>query len=223
MVRNIIMSGQELLEVKNSLEHGRFIEWVERDVEMSIRTAQNYMRVAKWAKALPGDKYATVSHLPPKTLYLLAARSTPEDIGKEVIADIEADTPIDNKRIKARIEEAQVEQEEIAQNEPKPGQKARKPRRPRKEVQRDHFLGPVMAWVTGVKVASGIEVPRLNAEDAKKAIAALKEAEAALRSVRRKVEAQHVDANLAPVVEQQDPDHDDLLVIPEAFRRNRES
>jgi hypothetical protein len=225
MVQNIIMSGQDLLKVKASLDHGKFIEWVERDVEMSIRTAQNYMKVAKWAKALPGDKYATIAHLPPTKLYLLAAASTPEDIENEVIADIESGKPVDTKEVKARIEEAQVEQEETSQDDPKTAP-AKKRCRTREEIERDAFFDgrlPVLEQAAGVDFE--LPVPKLNAEDAKQAIKQIKKAEACLRRLRREIEKQH--PNQAPdvealVVEHQDSDEDDdPLVIPAVFKRGR--
>jgi hypothetical protein len=224
MVQNIIMSGQDLLKVKATLDHGKFIEWVERDVEMSIRTAQNYMKVAKWAKALPGDKYATIAHLPPTKLYLLAAASTPEDIETEVNADIESGKPVNTKEVKARIEEARVEQDETSQDDPKPAQ-AKKPRRSRQEIERDAFFFegrlPVLEQAAGVDFE--LPAPKLNAEDAKQAIKQIKKAEACLRYLRREIEKQH--AGLAPAVDQQDPEDpdedDDAVVIPAVFKRGR--
>jgi hypothetical protein len=66
------------------------------------------------------------------------------------------------------------------------------------------------------------EVPQLNIEDAKRAIAKLKEAEVAIRHLRRGIEKQH--AVSTPAFEQQDPgDDDDPLAIPEVFKRSRKS
>jgi hypothetical protein len=70
--REIIEVGTDLIRVKEALGHGRFGEWLQAEFGWTIRTAQNYMR----ASDVFGTKCETVSYLPPKTLYLLSARST---------------------------------------------------------------------------------------------------------------------------------------------------
>ena len=44
--QNIIEIGKRLIEVKNNLEHGEFSEWLKTRVDISHRTATNFMKVA---------------------------------------------------------------------------------------------------------------------------------------------------------------------------------
>jgi hypothetical protein len=60
------------------------------------------MAAAEWA----GDKYETVSYLPPKLIYDLASKSTPDEIKAEVRADLDAGKPVDVKAVKEKIKDA---------------------------------------------------------------------------------------------------------------------
>lgn len=44
--QNIIEIGKRLIEVKENLEHGEFTEWLKEKVDISHRTANNFMKVA---------------------------------------------------------------------------------------------------------------------------------------------------------------------------------
>jgi Protein of unknown function (DUF3102) len=83
---SVISIGNDLIGVKDYLSHGAFIVWVETEVGIPARTAQAYMRVAKWAS----HKNATVAHLPPSLLYLLSASSTPDAFTVDVLKRAEA-------------------------------------------------------------------------------------------------------------------------------------
>jgi Protein of unknown function (DUF3102) len=63
---SVIAIGRELIVVKKTLPHGAFQAWVSSECGVSLRSAQNYMRVARLA-----DKNATVAFLPLGTLYCL--------------------------------------------------------------------------------------------------------------------------------------------------------
>ena len=78
-VADIIETGRDLAQVKAALDHGEFGEWIDHEFSMTMRTAQNYIRAATWAEG----KNEIISHLPPRTLYLLSAKSTPEEIQAE--------------------------------------------------------------------------------------------------------------------------------------------
>src|SRR5436190_4035392 len=67
-----IETGRELSAIKTRLEHGSFVAWVERECEINIRTAQRMMAVVEFLA-----KNDSLSYLPPSTLSLLTARSTP--------------------------------------------------------------------------------------------------------------------------------------------------
>jgi hypothetical protein len=101
-VTDIIEIGRELLAIKAELDHGLFLKWVSAEFRWSARTAQNYMAAAEWA----GEKYETVSHLPPKLIYDLASKSTPAEIKSAVRADLDAGKPVDMKAVRDRIKHA---------------------------------------------------------------------------------------------------------------------
>ena len=65
-MHHAIEAGRLLLEVKASLAHGQFGEWLETNVKVSARQAQRYMAAAE-GKPVPirslSSKYDTVSHL----------------------------------------------------------------------------------------------------------------------------------------------------------------
>lgn len=44
--QNIIEIGKRLIKVKENVEHGEFTEWLEKKVDISHRTANNFMKVA---------------------------------------------------------------------------------------------------------------------------------------------------------------------------------
>jgi hypothetical protein len=100
--REVIEVGAGLIGVKNALGHGRFGKWLTIETGWSIRTAQRYMRAAE----VFGPKCDTVSFLPPATVYLLSARSTPETIVGEVIDRLENGERIDADNIKATVQAA---------------------------------------------------------------------------------------------------------------------
>lgn len=45
--QNIIEIGKRLIKVKENLEHGEFTKWLEERIDISHRTANNFMKVAK--------------------------------------------------------------------------------------------------------------------------------------------------------------------------------
>ena len=99
---DIIAIGQDLTQVKGQLGHGKFLEWINSDLDMSERLAQNFMAVATWAE----DKSAKIADLPPSTLYLLAAPSTPKEVAEEVVAEAMTGEPPKTREVKRRIKEA---------------------------------------------------------------------------------------------------------------------
>ncbi len=98
----IIETGNDLLGIKDRLEHGQFLAWVEAELRMPARTAQQYMQAAAWA----ADKGATVAHLPPSTVYKLSAKSMPPEVGAEVVQRIEEGRPLTVDEIESRIQVA---------------------------------------------------------------------------------------------------------------------
>ena len=99
---DIIAIGNDLLESKKVLAHGMFTTWVEREIRITIRAAQLYMRAAEWSVG----KGESVSLLPPTTIYLLASKGTPAEIGAEVIEKIKDGAIPDPIEIEQRVKEA---------------------------------------------------------------------------------------------------------------------
>jgi hypothetical protein len=83
---SLISIGKDLIAAKQHLSHGAFLAWVESEVGMPARTAQAYMRVAKWASG----KGATVAQLPPSLLHLFSTSGTPESYITDVLKRVEA-------------------------------------------------------------------------------------------------------------------------------------
>jgi hypothetical protein len=71
---DIFVIGGELRGVKDMLPHGRYTEWLEVEFGLSERMAQHFVNVRERL----GPKSEKFSVLPPSTLYLLAAPSTPD-------------------------------------------------------------------------------------------------------------------------------------------------
>jgi hypothetical protein len=72
---DIFVIGGELRAVKEMLPHGRYTEWLEVEFGLSERMAQHFVNVRERL----GPKSEKFSVLPPSTLYLLAAPSTPDE------------------------------------------------------------------------------------------------------------------------------------------------
>lgn len=82
VLASIIAIGKRLIEVKGMLPHGQFTDWIVAEFDLSERTAQNYMNVAKEFDS--PQKRNAVSVFSPKVAYLLAAPSTPEEVREAV-------------------------------------------------------------------------------------------------------------------------------------------
>ena len=85
---DILEIGQRLIEVKEKLEHGRFLNWIEAEFELDERTARRYMGAAESF----GFKSDTMSDLnfTPTTLYVLSAPSTPDSARDEALSRAKA-------------------------------------------------------------------------------------------------------------------------------------
>lgn len=83
---NLLEVGRELQAVRNHLQRGQFIIWLEASCGLSRRTAQLMMNAAHWAH----DKSEAVTLFEPETLYLVAAPSTPKAVADAVLSRAEA-------------------------------------------------------------------------------------------------------------------------------------
>ncbi|MDO8312399.1 MAG: DUF3102 domain-containing protein, partial [Sideroxyarcus sp.] len=82
--KEIVEIGALLIQVKGAVGHGAFKKWLDAEVRWTIRTAENYMNVAKNI----GDKYETVSQLPLATVYALAGPAVSDQVRQKVFATI---------------------------------------------------------------------------------------------------------------------------------------
>lgn len=101
----VIDTGRDLLAVKERLEHGLFLEWVQAEMHMTPRSAQRAMAAAE----VLGAKSDTVSYLPPTVLYELSAPSTPEPVRAAVLRRIEAGETLPADKILHEVREGRDE------------------------------------------------------------------------------------------------------------------
>ena len=101
-VRDILETGHDLIEAKSKLQHGQFESWLNLSFNMTVRTAQRFIRAAEWAEG----KNDTVSHLGAKSIYLLSAPSTPESAQRQVLDDLEAGKPVNHREVREVVQEA---------------------------------------------------------------------------------------------------------------------
>jgi hypothetical protein len=101
-VRSAVLdTGKDLLVIKEKMERGQFIAWVETECQINIRTAQRAMRAAQLV-----EKNDKLSYLPPDGLLALADRTAPEPSVAEIVRQIEAGEKPTAVEIKRRIGEA---------------------------------------------------------------------------------------------------------------------
>jgi hypothetical protein len=105
VIKAIIDTGRDLIAIKDGLEHGQFSAWLAAECGMNLRSAQNWMNAARHFEG----KSETVSYLPARAIYQLAAKSTPEPIRNELIGRLEAGERLTAHEIDARIYHAREE------------------------------------------------------------------------------------------------------------------
>ncbi|MBD2606591.1 DUF3102 domain-containing protein [Scytonema hofmannii FACHB-248] len=79
--QDIIDIGRKLIEVKQCLGHGSFINWLKSEFHWSISTATKFMQVWEQFKFVN----FTNLNITASALYLIAAPSTPKDAREEVL------------------------------------------------------------------------------------------------------------------------------------------
>ena len=77
--------GRDLIVIKDRVEHGQFVAWVENECRLNIRTAQRLMQAAGLV-----SKCDKLSYLPQATLELLTAGATPEPTKQAIIDRVNA-------------------------------------------------------------------------------------------------------------------------------------
>jgi hypothetical protein len=115
-VEDIIEVGNDLLAVKEALEHGQFGPWLKAEFGWSERTAQNFMSVFGWSERTAQNfmsvaerfKSAKFAELPiqPSAAYLLAAPAVPDEARQVAIEKAEAGEEITFTTAKEIVAEA---------------------------------------------------------------------------------------------------------------------
>lgn len=103
---DIFVIGAALNDVKERLEHGQFGDWLAVEFGLSRRMAQHFMNVATRLRA----KSEKFSHLPPSSLYLLAAPSTPDAAIQAVEAKLDAGDRLAVAHIYRIVEQSKLAQ-----------------------------------------------------------------------------------------------------------------
>lgn len=94
--QGIVEIGQKLIEVKERLGHGRFLNWLAAEFEWTDETARRFMNVAQQFGHNP-----QIVGFAPSALYVLAAPSIPEAAREEAIARAKAGESITYTAAKA--------------------------------------------------------------------------------------------------------------------------
>ena len=97
--RAAIEIGERLLQVKDLLPHGRFLEWVLLNCDFDPHTAQNFMNAARFAR----DHVKVARKLSQTGLFMLAAPRLDEGIRQRVIEAVERGEAASSSRIRALI------------------------------------------------------------------------------------------------------------------------
>ena len=99
----IIEIGRLLVETKARCGHGNWLPWLKREFEWSERTATEFMRYYEFSKS---EDVGRFERLDVSSLYLLAARSTPQKARQAVRARIEAGEVPKHKMVRQIVREA---------------------------------------------------------------------------------------------------------------------
>jgi hypothetical protein len=104
VIGDIIEIGRLLSDCKQLLGHGNWISWIDREFALSERTARNYISAYDFVRS----KSANVADLRISigSLYLLAARSTPEVARTEAFRRIDAGETLSHSEVKRIVEGA---------------------------------------------------------------------------------------------------------------------
>jgi hypothetical protein len=114
--------GERLTEWKRICDHGNWLLWLDREFGWTERTAQRYISVYELTTQ-QNVKYDTVSDfdIDVKSLYLLAAPSTPES-AREAVLDLAANgEQLTHAKVREMIAEARAQQRAEARGKDRDG------------------------------------------------------------------------------------------------------
>ena len=98
----VIGTGRDLRAMKELLEHGQYLKWLDAEFAWTDRTARNYMSVAQQF----GDKTEIISDLPLTEVYRLASPSTPSSVRDAVVARLEAGDRVEPVEVREQVRDA---------------------------------------------------------------------------------------------------------------------
>ena len=110
----IIDIGGLLKEAKEGVEHGKWLEWLEQELDYSKRTAERYLKAFEFARSVKSDTVTDFGLLTPTALYLLSedaywrtnhCEDYRDDATDAVLDVIRRGEKVDRKRAERIIEE----------------------------------------------------------------------------------------------------------------------
>lgn len=117
-VEGIIETGERLQRVKQRLQHGEFMTWVENEIKCHYSTALHFMRV--WETFGEQKEQIADVGINVSVLYLLSAPSMPEQLRTEIVEMAKAGNPIsfaEAKRLKKEYSERQSDESSTKKQE----------------------------------------------------------------------------------------------------------
>lgn len=104
-VVKVLRAGNLLMEAKQRLKHGEYLPWVEQACGLKPSHAASLVKAAEWV-----SNVGHVQHLDQitdaKTLFLLSADATPEDVRQWVLERCAAGDPPSRKEVQERKRQA---------------------------------------------------------------------------------------------------------------------
>ena len=83
-VDGVIKVGYHLTECKKLISHGYWLPWLKREFGWTVKSAERFMLIYKMSRSANTTRVSNLN-LPLRTLYLLAAPSTPKAVRKEIV------------------------------------------------------------------------------------------------------------------------------------------
>ena len=117
-VEGIIETGERLHRVKQRLQHGEFMTWIENEIKCHYSTALHFMRV--WETFGEQKEQIADVGINVSVLYLLSAPSMPEQLRTEIVEMAKAGNPVsfaEAKRLKKKYSDRQNDDSSLAKPE----------------------------------------------------------------------------------------------------------
>jgi hypothetical protein len=102
VIANVVEIGRRLTEVNHRIEHGQWLMFLDREFGWSDQTARNFMHVFD----LSNSKRVLDLDLPLRSLYLLAAPSTPSEVRDNIIEDAQRGEKLTHAEVVKRVRQS---------------------------------------------------------------------------------------------------------------------